>query len=83
VLGHGGNERRERRKRWSIDAYQAREKGCDKDSNQMAHNTTEDFRQLKSDAKQSRTHTFSRQLPSERTKASKLTWLIPEAAEDA
>jgi hypothetical protein len=51
VLGHEGNERRERRKRWSIDAYQAREKGCDKDSNQMAHNTTEDFRQLKSDAK--------------------------------
>jgi hypothetical protein len=46
VLGHGGNERRERRKR-----YQAREKGCDKDSNQMAHNTTEDSRQLKSDVK--------------------------------
>jgi hypothetical protein len=50
-------------------------KGCDKDGNQMAHKG--------SLAKQPRVHAFSRRSPSERAKAFKPTWLIPEATEDA
>jgi hypothetical protein len=81
VLGRKENERRERRKRWRVGAYQVRERGAIRTATKWP--TMEASRQSKSDAKQPRAHAFSRRSPSERAKAFKPTWLIPEAAEDA